>query len=80
MAEPNEVIVVSPAQLLFGNSIQLDQGVFFPQLPVSGIKTEVEISDWTDRMFSAQKVLLDTAQRLQKTARLSTYETSQRFT
>ena len=25
MAEPNEVIGVSPAQLLFGNSIQLDR-------------------------------------------------------
>ena len=36
MAEPNEVIGVSPAQLLFGNSIQLDRGIFLPQLPVGG--------------------------------------------
>ncbi len=33
MAEPNEVIGVSPAKLLFGNSIQLDRGIFLPNLP-----------------------------------------------
>ena len=66
MAEPNEVIGVSPAQLLFGNSIQLDRGIFLPQLPAAGVETEVALSDWADRMLSAQKVLLDTAQRLQK--------------
>jgi hypothetical protein len=66
MAEPNEVIGVSPAQLLFGNSIQLDRGIFLPQLPAGGIETEIALSDWADRMLSAQKVLLDTAQRLQR--------------
>ena len=67
MAEPNEVIGVSPAQLLFGNSIQLvDRGIFLPQQPAVGVETEVALSDWADRMLSAQKVLLDTAQRLQK--------------
>ena len=66
MAEPNEVIGVSPAQLLFGNSIQLDRGIFLSQLPVTGIENEIALSDWADRMFTAQKVLLDTAQRLQR--------------
>jgi hypothetical protein len=66
MAEPNEVIGVSPAQLLFGNSIQLDRGIFLSQLPAGGIKTEIALSDWADRMLSAQKVLLDTAERLQR--------------
>ena len=66
MAEPNEVIGVSPAQLLFGNAIQLDRGIFLPQLPNSGVETEVALSDWADRMLSAQRVLLDTAQRLQR--------------
>jgi hypothetical protein len=33
MVEPNEFIGVSPAQLLFGNSIQLDRGIFLPNLP-----------------------------------------------
>ena len=61
------MIGVSPAaQLLFGNSIQLDRGIFLSQQPAAGVETEVALSDWADRMLSAQKVLLDTAQRLQK--------------
>jgi transposase InsO family protein len=66
MAEPNEVIGVSPAQLLFGNAIQLDRGIFLPNLPQEGVEAEVALSDWADDMFSAQKALLDTAQRLQR--------------
>ncbi len=30
------------------------------------LETEVALSDWADRMLSAQRVLLDTAQRLQR--------------
>ena len=41
MAEPNEVIDVSPTQLLFGNSIQLDRGIFL----------SIFLSDWADKMF-----------------------------
>ena len=66
MAEPNDVIGISPAQLLFGNAVQLDRGIFLPQLASDGVVTEVALSDWADRMVSAQKVLLDTAQRLQR--------------
>ena len=67
MAELNEVIGVSPAQLLFGNSIQLDRGIFLPNLPKEGVEAEVALSDWwADKMFEAQRVLLDTAQRLQQ--------------
>ena len=66
MAEPNDVIGVSPAQLLFGNSIQLDRGIFLPNLPKEGVEVEVALSDWADKMFEAQRVLLDTAQRSQQ--------------
>ncbi len=67
MAEPkNEVIGVSPAQLLFGNSIQLDRGIFLPNLPKEGVEAEIVLSDWADKMFEAQRVLLDTTQRLQQ--------------
>ena len=66
MAEPNEVIGVSPAQLLFGNSIQLDRGIFLFNLPKEGVEAEIALSDWADKMFEAQRVLLDTAQRLQQ--------------
>jgi hypothetical protein len=66
MAEPNQVIGVSPAQLLFGNLIQLDWGLFHPNLPKEGVEAEVALSDWADKMFEAQHVLLDTAQRFQQ--------------
>ena len=66
MAEPNDVIGVSPAQLLFENSIQLDRGIFLPNLPREGVEAEIALSDWADKMFEAQRVLLDTAQRLQQ--------------
>ena len=66
MAEPNDVIGVSPAQLLFGNSIQLDRGIFLPNLPREGVEAEIVLSDWADKMFEAQRLLLDTAQRLQQ--------------
>jgi transposase InsO family protein len=61
MAEPNEVIGISPAQLLFGNSIQLDRGIFLPNLP--RVEALIALSE-ADKMFEAQRVLLDTAQRL----------------
>jgi hypothetical protein len=66
MAEPNDAIGVSPTQLLFGNSIQLDRGIFLPNLPKEGVEAEIALSDWADKMFEAQRVLLDTAQRLQQ--------------
>jgi hypothetical protein len=66
MTEPNDVIGVSPAQLLFGNLIQLDRGIFLPNLPREGVEAEIALSDWADKMFKAQRVLLDTAQRLQQ--------------
>jgi hypothetical protein len=67
MAEPNDVIGVSPAQLLFGNSIQLNRGIFLPNLPKEGVEAEIALSDWADKMFeAAQRVLLDTAQWLQQ--------------
>jgi hypothetical protein len=66
MAEPNEVIGVSPTRLLFGNSVQLDRGIFLPNLPKEGVEAKIALSDWADKMFEAQRVLLDTAQRLQQ--------------
>jgi len=68
-AEPNEVIGVSPAHLLFGNAIQLDRGIFLPTLPSEGVEKEVALSDWADSRFAAQKVLIDTAQRPQRLQR-----------
>ena len=48
MAEPNAIIGVSPAKLLFGNSIQLNRGNSLPNLPREGLEAEVTFSDWAD--------------------------------
>ena len=72
MAESNKVIGVSPAQLLVGNSMQLaiDRGFFLSNLPQEGVlEAEVTLSDWADDMFTAQKALLDTAQRFVTTTK-----------
>ena len=45
MAERNDVIGVSSVQLLFGNSIQLDRGIFLPYLPKEGVEAEIALSD-----------------------------------
>ena len=74
MAEPNEVIGVSPAQLLFGNCIQLDR---LPNLPTEGVEAVIPLSDWADKMFEAQRVLLDTAQRLHSRMMLNIWKRPQ---
>ena len=56
MVEANQVTGVSPAELLFGNMIQLERGIFLPQL-VESEHVEVALSDWADQMFSTQKIL-----------------------
>ncbi len=43
MAEPNEVIGVSPTQLFFGNSMQLDRGIFLPNLPQERVEAEIAL-------------------------------------
>ncbi len=35
-------------------------------LPKEGVEAEIALSDWADEMFEAQRVFLDTAQRLQQ--------------
>jgi len=50
IAEPNDVIGVSPAQLLLGNSNNLDWGIFLPNLPKEGVEAE---ADRAHKMFEA---------------------------
>ena len=57
--------------IFFGNRVNantvpfVDRGILLPNIPAEGMEAEVALSDWADDMFSAQKALLDTAQRLQ---------------
>ena len=60
----NESLGVSPSQILFGNAISLDRGLF---VPYSKELDKVEqLSAWTSRMLQAQENILQLAKRTQK--------------
>ena len=56
-ADTKESIGVSPAQLLFVNSIQLHLGIFLPNNPNSS----ENISDWMQKILNAQSELMRVA-------------------
>ena len=56
-ADVKEALGVSPAQILFGNSIQLDRGVFLPHVP----NTTETLSEWMSKMLKAQAEIIHTA-------------------
>ena len=61
-ADVKEALGVSPAQLLFGNAIQLDRGIFLPNNPNSSDT----ISDWMQKMLAAQSQLIHLARMTQE--------------
>eukprot|EP01039_Chlorochromonas_danica_P015483 gene15483-18195_t len=61
-ADTKESIGVSPAQLLFGNSVQLDRGIFLPNNPNSS----ENISDWMQKMLNAQSERIHVARVTQE--------------
>jgi hypothetical protein len=62
-ASVHDSIGVSPAQLLFGNSINLDRGIFLPFVDKSG--ETVSLSEWATKMLSKQADLLKIARDTQ---------------
>lgn len=69
-ASTHSSIGMSPAQLLFGNAVNLDRGLFLPKGEVvgeaEGQVSEKRLSEWVDRMLSKQAVLLQVASQLQR--------------
>ena len=55
----------SPAQMLFGNAINLDRGVLLEHPPVSDSDQGEPISEYMEKLLAAQSVILDAAQRHQ---------------
>ena len=69
-AERLEGLNVSPAQIVFGNSITLDRGIFLPFSPPMTEKTpdsvKVErLSDWMANMLTKQAEIISIAQKTQ---------------
>jgi hypothetical protein len=56
----NESTGLSPAEIIFGNSINLDRGMFNP---ISGEERPVIISDWMAKMLNTQARLIALAQK-----------------
>ena len=55
----------SPAELLFGNSITLDRGIFLPMTVISDMN--ISLSSWASKMLRTQEALLKKANFIQRT-------------
>ena len=60
-SEINESIGVSPAQIIFGNSLNLDRGIFLPYTSLDN----KSLSDWTATMLQTQADIIQAAMYLQ---------------
>ena len=66
MTDRNEVTGMTPAEMLFGNAIDLDRGIFLPNAPVDEEGKEIRLSEWAASMLQTQRDLLDIAAKRQK--------------
>ena len=62
-ADEKDALGVSPAQLLFGNAIQLDKGILIPYKEEE--TEEKQLSEWTSKMISRQEKTLIIARETQ---------------
>jgi len=56
----------SPAQILFGNALNLDHSIFLPLEHVNTTHGGMSLSAWTDQMISTQEAVLTAAAKSQK--------------
>jgi len=78
-AEIMESIGVSPAQIIFGNSINLDKGNFLNTDPKTGESISVDskvkrFSEWMARMLDAQATIIQVARQTQSRAQSEYFE------
>ena len=64
-ANRNEANQTSPAEMLFGNSINLDRGIFLQQSVLTDMN--VSLSSWAATMLKAQGQIMRKAELLQRT-------------
>jgi hypothetical protein len=62
----HESIGVSPAQLLFGNAIDLDRGLFTPVEPMFASDVPTAVAQWSMEMLKMQSELLLQAKEIQE--------------
>ena len=66
MTDRNEVTGMTPAQMLYGNSVDLDRGIFLPNIPADEEGREIRLSEWAADMLQTQRDLIDIATERQK--------------
>ena len=66
MTDRNEVTGMTPAEMLFGNAVDLDRGIYLPNDPVDEEGKEIRLSEWAANMLQTQRDLLDIAATRQK--------------
>jgi hypothetical protein len=66
MTDRNEVTRMTPAEMLYGNAVDLDRGIFLPNTPVDEEGKEVRLSEWAASVLQTQRDLLDIAAKRQK--------------
>ena len=59
-ADVKEALGVAPAQIIFGNSIHLDRGIFLDQVP----NQTATLSEWMEKMLKAQRDIIAIARRV----------------
>jgi len=62
-ADAKESLGVSPAQIIFGNSVNLDRGLFLPH--ITKVNSDITLSQWTSEMLQAQHDIIKAAIELQ---------------
>jgi hypothetical protein len=66
MTDRNEVTGMTPAEMLFGNAVDLDRGIFLPNAPVDEEGKEIRLSEWAANVLETQRDLLDIAAKRQR--------------
>ena len=64
-ASRNEHLGASPAQILFGNAIDLDRNILFTQTLPPRNDREIQLSEWVGNMLISQNKIIHTAQQTQ---------------
>lgn len=64
-ASVHSALQMSPAQIIFGNSITLDRGIFREQKPRKVDEEQIPLSEWAENMQNRQKLILKLAQEAQ---------------
>jgi hypothetical protein len=65
-ASVHSAIGMSPAQVIFGNAITLDRGIFREQKSRRGDEEQIPLSKWAENMQNQQKLILSLAKAAQQ--------------